>query len=579
MINSDVFNQSVYQPSRIQADDAASGHAVCQSVAQLPHQEESTPGIDPLKRKALKSRNVAPWQKQLKEPRSGVVDPELKAILLKLAEEGTGLDVANQLEKHGLTIRTSPELSKTPPEEKQPLSGMIDENEFLQFINKRRSLRGTMFLPGFHFYAGVISREIIYAALPKLYADFKEFLSVVPDELRTEHFFQAFLCQIKKESAKKSKLLIEMSTLPPLSVFPEALIDSAVANLFVCHRGCNLEYVPDHLKTRELCLQACESEQSNIQYVPEDILTDEFLHNVGSIDLCNLKHIPEKRITERLLKTIRSDVKRQLIEAIQQTDFSVCSGTDVFETLLNCNEDFLCYLPNTVLQRFPERLLAYIERKCQYIEFHNVPFPDPQQALETLISANNEYYKQIYDYKNDPRVKVETLYARCFRYYAAVPFELGKIPVDCQNHRLCLAIMDRFQHQRLPLETVPLLVRFTDGTHFVREKLDECAMDGYLELIHLLASQHIPINEKKDLIDRFDQCDLFSSHTQPTQYQHLYSDEDPSVFLMKNPYLNGLKQTVCGNQFDFPLNPVSDEIQQYLAGSTSLFFFRTNRGR
>ena len=548
-------NQPDYQLSAIQTPADVSD-SVCQSVADIHiHKAYNAKNINSPEGKQLIKRKVDRHLTQQKRARSDLLEPELKEAFLELAKHGR-LGVNKQLKKYGL---------KHFPAHETHRSEATNEQEFLNWIERQNAIDGLWFTPSYGFDKRSMTPAILSAATSKLSSNFCYFLSGVPEELKTDDFLQALLQSIQRRVEKRGTCYL---SLPSLSAFPEQFIDSKIASLFVSVNSMNLQYVPDSLKTKELCLKAFLDMGRTIAYVPKAMITDDFLQRPYGLSLYELKHLPEEMITEDRLKKIHAP----LVRMFRNTDFSHCSGSDLFEKMLQCDERFLCYLPSTVLKRFPERLLSYIERNNVYIEFQGVSFPDPQQTLEKLVLIHSGYHTLVEDYKHDQNINKEKIYALCFSGVHSGQFNMNNIPVEYHTHRLCYEIMERFQREPLPLSTVSFLMRFPEGTTFVRQKLDEHAMNGLHELQRLTESESIPLDEKIALIDRFDRGDLFSSYFQQKQYESLYSVESPATFTIDNPFLGGLKQTVYGNQFNFCLNPASEEIQQYLAGSIPCSF-------
>ena len=554
-------NQPGYQQSTIQTPADVSG-SVCQSVADIHiHKAYNAKSFNSPEGKPLIKRKVDRHLTPEKRARSGLLEPELKEAFFELAEYGKWLRVREQLNKYGL---------KPDNYHQEHRSCATNEEELLDWIKRQDFIDGTWFGSNSGLDKRCMTPAILSAATSKLSSNFHFFLSGVPDELKNDDFYRALLHNIQRK-AKEIGSIYSLS-LPSLSVFPEKYIDSEVASLFVNDMPSNLEYVSDPLKTEELCLKAFLKNSSTIAHVPKTMITDDFLQSSNRFDLDSLRHLPEEMITEDRLKKIN----HSLVKKFRNTDFSHCSGSDVFEKMLWCDEDFLRYFPSTVLQRFPNRLLNYIERKKNYIPFQGVSFPEPQKTLEKLVLIHNNYHRLVEDYKHDDTVNAGKIYALCFSCKNRNRFNMNNIPAHYHNNQLCHEIMNRFEHELLPLSTISFLMRFPEGKTFVRQKLNEYAMNGYQTLLALLQSESIPLDEKKALINRLDQCHLFSSYFHQKQYERLYSDESPLTYSIANPFLGGLKQTVYSSQFYFPLNPVSNEIQQYLANKLPRFFSEPN---
>ena len=497
MLSPTEWNQPGCQQSTIQAPADVSDSA-CQSVADIHiHKAYNAKSINSPEGKPLIKRKVDRHLTSEKRARSGLLEPELKEAFFELAEYGKWLRVREQLNKYGL---------QPDNYHQEHRSYATNEEELLNWIKRQDFIDGTWFGPGSGFDKRCMTPAILSAATSKLSSSYLSFLDSVPDELKNDDFYRALLHNIQRNAERIGNIYFLF--LPCLSAFPEKYIDSEVASLFVNDQSSNLEYVPGPLKTEELCLKAFLKDSSNIAYVPKTMITDDFLRHSDEISLCDLKYLPEKMITEDRLKKIN----HSLVEKFRNTDFSHCSGRDLFEKMLWCDEDFLRYFPSTVLQRFPKRLLTYIERKEIYIPFQGVSFPEPQKTLEKLVLIHNDYHRLVEHYKHDDTVNAEKIYALCFSCKSWNTFNMNNIPVHYHNNLLCHEIMNRFEYEPLPFSTVSLLLRFPEGKTFVRQKLNEYAMNGYKELLDLLQSESIPLDEKKALIDRLDQCHLFSNY-------------------------------------------------------------------
>jgi len=83
---------------------------------------------------------------------------------------------------------------------------------------------------------------------------------------------------------------------------PENLKTADMCKEAVRQKGWALRFVPEKLKTKELCLEALKQDGSNIEYVPENLKTAEMCHKAVKEKPYALQYVPKELITAEMCK-------------------------------------------------------------------------------------------------------------------------------------------------------------------------------------------------------------------------------------------------------------------------------------
>ncbi|MDR2583590.1 MAG: DUF4116 domain-containing protein [Fibromonadaceae bacterium] len=126
-------------------------------------------------------------------------------------------------------------------------------------------------------------------------------LDFVPEELRTA---EVCLKAVRNIQCPDTGII---GTSNALQFVPEALKTAKLCAEAVKNNYRALAFVPEEFKTEEFCLKALEQDGSAFKYVPEKLKTEEFCRKAVKLDGCALEFVPEELKTAQLcLEAVRS---------------------------------------------------------------------------------------------------------------------------------------------------------------------------------------------------------------------------------------------------------------------------------
>lgn len=110
-------------------------------------------------------------------------------------------------------------------------------------------------------------------------------LKRIPEAIKTENFF-------KKVCEKYGAFCF--------SYFQESFLTQSICELEIQKKGTNLQYIPEHLITKELCYKAAKNE-TNISSIPSEYLDKTLIKEIIHYNESEMANVPEQFITEELL--------------------------------------------------------------------------------------------------------------------------------------------------------------------------------------------------------------------------------------------------------------------------------------
>ena len=193
------------------------------------------------------------------------------------------------------------------------------------------------------------------------------------------------------KNIEKQKLLKKLENLS-LSLFSadeEFKRDEEVINKAIESDGMNLFYVPEDLRTKELCLQACKQDAYAILAVPEEYIDRNFCLEVATNDWYILKHMPKEFIDKEIcLEAIKNyKLALKLVpDNFKDYEFYLDAykinkdTLELFDSELNKNENDILFLNNlkesienntldTFSQNHPEYFDGTLQRDLEIEEF------------------------------------------------------------------------------------------------------------------------------------------------------------------------------------------------------------------
>ncbi|WP_299728600.1 hypothetical protein [uncultured Endozoicomonas sp.] len=426
--------------------------------------------------------------------------------------------------------------------------------------------------------------------LSKISDNVATYLSFIPDRLKTEGFLTQVLDHIRILRKKNNGKLYDWN-LPDLGSFPEQIVTKEIAEIYlesswrniykipkkyvsepmwkeVCLKGfSNLNSVPDEYKSESLYSQVCKKAVHAIKYVPKRYITPELLKGMTYIPEAYLVFVPEELITYELME------KTGIYIDCDEIEEDLC-GVDLCDRLILHNESFLKILPDTAKQRHLQKMMDYIRTTHSYIRFYEVEFDDPQRVFKELIGINYRYISEAEKYKDREKIDLEQLYflrlGQTFnerRFDESIIWKLGSEKI----YQYCVNELHNKKSKKHCIHLVNLLAKYDQGKALLRPLLDELATRGYPELIKLMLTPKLPIEEKIALIDRLRNGDL--APDPDIDFNGLYAPCDLKDGYNKNHFLPLLQKSLYQ---DCNTHPVShsfgDKIEQFITKNTPSSF-------
>lgn len=140
-------------------------------------------------------------------------------------------------------------------------------------------------------------------------------LSYYPDRRKYNYRTRLNLCDIAFENKKLHRIpyyqknpivIAEMIRRHPLQIgfVPEDLAKAPYIDLARYYGNYNLDYIPDHLKTRNMAIYSVRVNTSNFYCIPDSMLTPDFIIELVSYTRPVVDYIPNHLITPEVKKAI-----------------------------------------------------------------------------------------------------------------------------------------------------------------------------------------------------------------------------------------------------------------------------------
>lgn len=188
--------------------------------------------------------------------------------------------------------------------------------------------------------------------------------------------------------------------------------------------GYFLKYVPEEIKTKDLCLEAVKKFPHSIEHIPKKFITSEFYLEIAKENGDILKRVPSEMISEQMC-----------IEAVRNNEYSIKYVPEEFKTsdvYLELVKHKYTGLKDVPKEKRTWKICLYTIEKNNAINYEDIP---------SEISSDRNFWEELINKKVACAIKYAPAYLVtpeiCMEAVTRNPYNIKHIPKEKRTWEIC----------------------------------------------------------------------------------------------------------------------------------------------